>query len=235
MKMTNQILPNTQKIRIAIADDEVLFRKGLMGLFAETADFEFILEVSDGQELLAHLEVMTDLPDVLLLDLNMPNLDGIETSKILKKTYPSLKFIILSTYFSKAFIINMIEMGAAAYLPKNTLPDEVETTIREVKKNGFSFNKTVMEVVRENLIHKTRPKLNNPFGVSLTGREQEVLQLICEQQTTPEIAEQLFISPRTVEGHRNNLLQKLGCRNVAGLVIYALEKDLVEVKTNWFQ
>lgn len=228
--MTN----NSPNIRIALADDETLFRKGMMMLFEDIPDFETSMEASDGQDLLNQLAACTDLPDVLLLDLNMPNLDGIQAAKILKEQYPDLKFIILSTYFSKAFIINMIEIGAAAYLPKNSLPEDVESTIRDVYKNGFSFNQAVMEVIRENMVNKTRPKLKNPFGISLTTRETEVLQLICEEHTTPEIAEKLFISPRTVDGHRNHLLQKLGCRNVAGLVIYAIEQQLVKISPSSF-
>lgn len=228
--MDNNALQTIQPpIRIAIADDETLFRKGFILLFEDNPNFEVVLEATDGQNLLNQLEGKTDLFDVLLLDLNMPNLDGIQTAKILKEKYPEMHFIILSTYFSKSFIVNMIEIGAASYLPKNSLPKDVKSTIREVHKNGFSFSKEVMEIIRENMVNKTRPKLNNPFSISLTNREKEILQLICEEYTTPEIAKKLFISPRTVDGHRNNLLQKLNCRNVAGLVIYAIQQQMVKI------
>lgn len=220
--------------RLVLADDEALFRKGMRSLLEDLDDFEILFEAEDGQDLLNKLEGIEELPDVLLLDLKMPNLNGIETTKILREKYPNLKIIVLSTYFSKVFIIKMIELGAASYLPKNSMPEEVISTIKEVASKGFSFNQAVLEVIRENTIQKTKPKLDNPFGISLTNREKEVLQLICEENTTAEIGKKLFISPRTVEGHRNNLLQKLGCRNVAGLVIHAVQQQLVKLNSDRF-
>lgn len=221
-------------INIAITDDEALFRKGIAALVEDFTGIQVILEAGNGKELLTLLESTEQRPDILLLDLNMPELNGIQTAKILHKDYPSIKIIILSTYFSKAFIINMIEIGAASYLPKNALPEEVEQTIQEVAKKGFSYNDAVMGVIRENMMQKTRPKIKTPFKIDLTNREQEVLQLICEQYTTAEIGKKLFISTRTVEGHRNNLLQKLGCRNTAGLVVFAIQHQLVQINPDTF-
>jgi len=224
-------------IKIAIADDEALFRKGMAMLLGEAEDLHIIAEAGDGKELLENLAKAEILPDILLLDMKMPNLNGIEAAKIIREKYSSIRIIVLSTYFSKAFIINMIEIGAASYLPKNTTPEEVESTIREVMTKGFSYNQQVLEVIRDNMIQKTKPKLNTPFGIDLTTREKEVLQLICEENTTSEIAEKLFISPRTVDGHRNNLLSKLGCKNVAGLVVFAIQHELVTInpETFWFR
>jgi DNA-binding NarL/FixJ family response regulator len=124
----------------------------------------------------------------------------------------------------------MLELGAAAYLPKNATPELMQTTVREVFEKGFSYSDEVMSIIRENIVKPTRQKLRKSFQPNLTDREKEVLQLICEEQTTPEIAEKLFISTRTVEGHRNNLLSKLQCRNTAGLVVVALQEGLVDVK-----
>lgn len=221
-------------IHLAITDDEALFRKGMRALIEDFENISVILEAGNGKELLAQLEDIEELPDILLLDLNMPELNGIDTAKILHKNYPSLKIIILSTYFSKAFVINMIEIGAASYLPKNALPEEVEQTIQEVAAKGFSYNDAVMGIIRENMMQKTRPKIRTPFKIHLTSREQEVLQLICEQYTTTEIAEKLFISSRTVDGHRNNLLEKLNCRNTAGLVVFAIQQQLVQISPDTF-
>lgn len=221
-------------IHLAIADDEALFRKGMTALIEDFKGIQVLLEASNGRELLEKLEVADQIPHVLLLDLNMPELNGIETAKILHKDYPDIKIIVLSTYFSKAFVINMIEIGAASYLPKNALPEEVEQTIQEVMQKGFSYNDAVMGIIRENMMQKTRPKIKTPFQISLTNREQEVLQLICEQYTTSEIAKKLFISTRTVEGHRNNLLQKLGCKNTAGLVVFAIQYQLVQISPDTF-
>ncbi|MEO1448313.1 MAG: response regulator transcription factor [Bacteroidota bacterium] len=218
--------------RIALTDDETLFRKGMRILIEGFEDMEVVMEAGNGRELLDQLATADPLPDIALLDLNMPELNGVETAKALQKQFPALKVIILSTYFSKKFIINMIELGASGYLPKNSLPEEVERTLREVADKGFSYGDEVMTVIRENLVKKERPKPT--FAPQLTEREKEVLQLICEQHTAAEIADKLFISRRTVDGHRNNLLQKLGCRNTAGLVVYALQHQLVNIAPDQF-
>ncbi len=224
-------------IHLALADDEALFRKGMKLLLEDYKGISVVLEAQDGEQLLQLLNQASVLPDVLLLDMKMPNLNGVDTAKALQKRFPSIKIIVLSTYFSKAFIVNMIELGAGAYLPKNATPDEVAATIREVYNNGFSYNQAVLEVIRDNMMQKNKPKMPLSFGVEVTSREKEILQLICEEYTTGEIAEKLFISPRTVDGHRNNLLEKLGCKNVAGLVVYAIQHQLVKInpETFWFK
>ena len=224
-------------IHLALADDEALFRKGMKLLLEDYEGISVVLEAQDGEQLLQQLRQAPTLPDVLLLDMKMPNLNGVETAKVLQENFSSIKIIVLSTYFSKAFIVNMIELGAGAYLPKNATPDEVVATIREVYNNGFSYNQAVLEVIRDNMLQKSKPKMPLSFGVDITSREKEILQLICEEYTTGEIAEKLFISPRTVDGHRNNLLEKLGCKNVAGLVVYAIQHQLVKInpETFWFK
>lgn len=216
-------------MKIAIADDEALFRKGITRLF-EDFGATLAFEASSGQDLLDQLEATEILPDILLLDLNMPEINGIDAAKTIQQLYPELKFIVLSTYYTKVFILNMIELGASAYLAKNASPAEMEETIKQVAQKGFYYDQKVMEVIRENVLTKSRPQFKTPFGVTLSKREKEVLQLICEEMTTQEIASKLFISPRTVDGHRNNLLQKLDCRNTAGLVIIALQEQLVDIK-----
>ena len=220
-------------ILLAIADDEALFRKGLSLLLEEEADIQVIIQAVNGQELIDTLKSSPAQPNVLLLDLKMPVLDGIETAKILKKDFPNINFIVLSTHFSKAFIVNMIELGASSYLPKNSEPTEVIETIKAVHEKGFFYNNQVMAVLRDFMLNKKLPKTEPTTLEPITRREQEILQLICEQYTSSEIAEKLFISRRTVEGHRNNLLLKLGCRNVAGLVAFAYQHDLVEISGKW--
>jgi DNA-binding NarL/FixJ family response regulator len=214
-------------ITLALADDEALFRKGMRSLIEDFGTIQVVLEAENGQDLLDQLATTSPLPDVLLLDLNMPVLNGIEAAKIIRQTYPDLKVIVLSTYYDKAFISNMIEIGASAYLAKNTQPEIVERTIREVVDKGFYYSQEVLEVIRANMLNKGKSKKQLPFDVRLSSRELEILELICNQYTTPEISKQLFISTRTVEGHRNNLMSKLNCRNAAGLVVFALQHDLV--------
>lgn len=214
-------------VKIAIADDEILFRKGMKLILNSYDGLNVSLEAENGLDLLEQLKTVESIPDVLLLDLKMPEMNGVEVAKIIRVDYPQLKIIVLSTHFSRAFVINMVELSAVAYLPKNSQPQEVVDTIFSVHTKGFHYNDEVLSIIRENLISKSKPKIE--FSLQLSNREQEVLQLICEQYTASEIADKLFISPRTVDGHRNNLLLKLDCKNVAGLVVFALQHKIVEI------
>jgi DNA-binding NarL/FixJ family response regulator len=226
---TNKLF-NMEIITIAIADDESLFRKGMKLILNSYEDLEIILEAEDGEDLIQKLRAADNFPKILLLDLKMPKMNGIEAAKIIREEFPELKIIVLSTHFSRAFIINMIELGAASYLPKNSEPEEVVETIRAISLKGFHYSIQVLRIIRENMVSKNKPKALFPF--ELTTREKEILKLICEQYTTPEIGKKLFISPRTVDGHRNNLLSKLNCKNVAGLVVFALQNQVVDISGN---
>ena len=218
-----------KKINVAIADDEALFRKGLRLLIEDFMEIEVILEAENGQELIQKLNRTTTLPDVLLLDMKMPKLDGIETTKYLQRQYPSVKVIVLSTHFKKSFVLHMIELGAASYLPKNTAPTEFERAMIEVVDQGFYYTNEVMAIVREDMISKNRIRSKISMNNQISSRELEILELICNQYTTSEIAGKLYISPRTVDGHRNNLLSKLSCKNTAGLVAYAMQNEIVTI------
>ena len=210
-------------IKLAIADDETLFRQGLAMVLSREANINIDIQAENGNDLLKQLE-KNELPEVILMDLKMPDLNGVETTKMVRKLYPEIKIIALTSYYSKPFILNMIEQGAVAYLAKNAAPQEVIHTINEVAIKGFYYDKNVMSILEEvSLKSKHNSKKNDDF---LTRREREVLKQICEQKTTTEIADTLFISPRTVEGHRNNLLLKTGSKNIAGLVIYAIENQI---------
>lgn len=213
-------------IQIAIADDEALFRRGMRLILEDYDDLRVQFEAENGEDLLAKIRAATDPPDVLLLDLKMPVMSGIEAAKIIREQFPSIQIVILSSHVSKPFILNMIEIGAASYLGKNAHPEEVVETVRQVRERGFYYNAMVMEVIRDSMGGKVPPK---PEEQELTAREREVLQLICEELTTQEIGEKLYISARTAEGHRNNLLSKLNCRNAAGLVVYAIQHGLVDL------
>jgi len=219
------------KVNLALADDEALFRRGMRLILEDYEDISVMLEAENGVDLLAKIQASPDLPDVLLLDLKMPVMGGVEAAKIIREQFPSILIIVLSSHVNPSFILNMIEIGAASYLGKNAHPNEVADTIRAVRDKGFFYNAEVMVVIRDSMNGKPIPKSNiyNNFEVELTKREVEILQLICEELTAQEIAEKLYLSIRTVEGHRNNMLSKLGCRNTAGLVVYALQQGLVNI------
>ncbi|OIQ30013.1 MAG: DNA-binding response regulator [Bacteroidetes bacterium MedPE-SWsnd-G2] len=221
---------NTDKIRIALADDELLFRQGLISLLKRDDDLEIVFDAENGQDLIDKLRTTQDPPEIIITDLKMPELNGVEATKIIRKEFPNTKIIALTSYFSKPFIVNMISIGAVAYLAKNSTPSLMITTIKEVYKKGFFYDAQVLKFIHEGLLNPEDKNKKSSFDDSyFTKREKEVLGLICKQFTTNEIADKLFISPRTVEGHRNNLLAKTDSKNVAGLVIYALQHKLVSL------
>lgn len=213
-------------INVAIADDQVLFRKGMVSLINSFYDINVKLEAGSGQELIDHLE--DDSIDLVLLDISMPGMNGLETLANLKINYPGIKVIIVSAHDEEKYVIKMIDLGANAYLIKNAEPDEVENAIRTVVSNDFYFNKRTLEAMKNGYKYK-KEKIILSSTELLTNREKEILQLLCKEQTTPEIASSLFISERTVEGHRQNLLTKTGCRNTAGLVIFAIKEGLFNI------
>jgi DNA-binding NarL/FixJ family response regulator len=218
-----------KRIKIVLVDDEILFRKGISFLLDREKNIEIIQEASNGLELIAFLNESSSHPDIIVMDLKMPLLNGIEATKIINKEYPQIKIIALTSYDSPSFIANMIDVGAVSYLVKNTTPKKLLNTINEVAVKGFYYNEKVLKVIHETVSAAKNNKsiLDSNY---LTSRETEVLQLICEQKTTAEIGEILFISPRTVEGHRNNLLLKTESRNSAGLVVYGIQNEIVVIE-----
>ena len=215
-------------INVVIADDEELFRVGILHILSRDSEINIMYEASNGKELLDFLAGCDPLPDIVVTDIKMPELNGVEATKILNQTYPEIGIVALTTYNTKSFIKNMIDVGASAYLVKNSSPDKVLHTIKQVFYKGFHYDNQVMDILNEAGASKKKAADKSVFDEDfLTPREREVLELICRQHTTHEIAEKLFISPRTVEVHRKNLLEKTGVKNIAGLVIFAINNDLV--------
>lgn len=212
-------------IKIALVDDEVLFRKGIAFLLQREDNIEILFEASNGEELISQLSENEIKPDIIIMDLKMPILNGVEATKIIRKSFPDIKIIALTSYDSKSFIANMIQVGAVAYLIKNTTPKDLIKTINEVFLKGFYYNENVLKTIQDTIVSSKNVKGNLETSF-LSPREIEILQLICLQKTTSEIAEHLYLSPRTVEGHRNNLLLKTESRNIAGLVVYAIQNEI---------
>lgn len=218
----------SQKINLVLVDDEILFRKGLSFILGRESNLNILHEASNGQELIDFLRNTQELPDIIITDLKMPVVNGVEATKIIHKEFPQVKIIALTSYDSKSFIANMIDVGAVSYIIKNASPTDLILTINEVYSKGFYYSDYVLKVIKEVVVsgNKIKSSLDKSF---LSEREIDVLQLICMQKNATEIGEILFISPRTVEGHRNNLLLKTDSRNVAGLVVYALQNELVKL------
>jgi len=218
-------MPN---LTLALADDEALFLKGLTVILGNQDFIDILFTASDGEKLLQLLQ-QNEVPEMVLLDLRMKGLDGTETTVRLKELYPDLKIIILSSHYSEAFLGYMMRLGVNAFLPKNIDPDELIEVMKKVHEKGLYFTDSQLKNLHQQLSSGKKAESPNwSVDAELTRREKEVLQLVCEQYTNAEIAEKLFISIRTVEGHRNNLLLKTGAKNTVGLVLYALFHQLVD-------
>lgn len=219
----------SKTIKIILVDDEILFRKGISFLLEKEKNIKVVFEASDGSELISFLKESSIHPDIIIMDLKMPILNGVEATKLIRNEFPKIKIIALTSYNSKSFVANMISVGAVSYLVKNATPQELLLTINEVAAKGFYYDEFVMKNIQDNtcVSKNIKSHLDNNF---LTSRELEILKLICEQKNTVEIAEKLFISPRTVEGHRNNLLLKTESKNIAGLVVYAIQNEITLIQ-----
>lgn len=213
-------------IKYAIADDHKLFRRGVIAALEDMPALKLVLEAENGRDLLNNLNKAK--PDIILLDLKMPEMDGIETTIEIRKHDSDVKIIVITMLDDEKYVIHLMEIGANGYLLKNAEPEEIKEAILAAYENGYYFNDFVNKALLRKLVHKTqlRPVFNN--NIELTSRELEVLKLICQEQTANEISKLIFLSPRTVEGIRTKLLEKIGVKNTAGLVMYAVKNRIVE-------
>jgi len=214
------------KIKIAIADDYKIYRDGLKVGLSVDENLLVISEADNGDDLMKELE--KEIPDVVLMDLKMPIMDGMEATKLVRKNYPSVKVLVVSMYEDEKFIIHMMENGANGYLLKNAEPDEIRRSIYAVYENGYYFNDVVNKALLKKLVLKNNLKPSFNQNVELTERELQVLKLICEEKTAAEIGKEIFLSPRSVEGIRQRLIEKVGVRNTAGLVMFAAKNGMVD-------
>lgn len=213
---------------VYVTDDQTLFRKGMSRLVKTFKKVGKVEEASNGKEVLDLVKKET--PHAILMDLEMPVMDGIEATEKILARYPSVKIIILSMHDSFQHIYYLMELGAHAFLLKNAEPEEVEAAIESVIENDFYQNELVIEALRKGAMKKKMAESRPTFGttVSLTEREKEILLLICQEMTMKVISERLNLSERTVQNHRANIIDKLGVKNTVGLVRYAFENGLIQ-------
>lgn len=217
-------------IKIVLVDDEILFRKGIYFLLDREPNIQVLFEANDGEELIHFLKNTAIFPDIILMDLKMPVLNGVETTKIIRNEFPKINIIALTSYNTETFIKNMIEIGASSYLVKNATPTEMIDTIIKVAERGFYYNEIVLDIINSEIKNNRLSFEDSCEDYNLSTREREVLKLICEQNSAVEIAEKLSISARTVDGHRNNLLFKTESKNIAGLVLFAIQHKIFLLK-----
>lgn len=212
-------------IQYMIADDHKIFRKGVVFSLSDYPELELVGEAENGKQIIELLEDVK--PDVILMDLKMPEMDGIEATQYIHEHFPGVRVLILSMFDDEKFIVHLMENGAAGYLLKNSEPDEIKNAITGAVMNGYYFTDLVNRAMLKKIVtHKQfKPTFKNE--IQLTDRELEVLHLICEEHTAPEIAKMVYLSPRTVEGIRGKLIEKIGVKNTAGLVMYAVRNGLI--------
>ena len=210
-------------IRYIIADDHTVFRQGLRMVLNDDPQLQLLTEAKDGEQLLDRLKFHE--PDVILLDLKMPGMDGIEATRLIREKYPEVKILILTMHDDEQLILHLLEAGANGYLIKNADAEEIKLALHACAESGYYFSDYVSTLMLKSLKNKTAPKYKS--GISLNDREKEVLQLICEGLTAVEIGKKIFLSHRTVEGIKASLLDKTGARNTAGLIMYPVKQGIV--------
>lgn len=212
--------------KIVVVDDHTLFRNGLRTLLDATEGFTVIGEASNGEEFLAMLPTIE--PDVVLLDIEMPRMNGIVAAEEALKRYPGLKIITLSMYGDEDYYFKMVSFGVKGFILKNSEIKEVVTAIETVVDGGSYFSQELLFNLVSNL-KSTPSSIPEDSPEELSQRESEILLHICRGESNSEIADSLFISKRTVDKHRSNILAKTGCKNTANLVVYAIKNNLVEI------
>ncbi len=216
---------SSRKINIAVVDDQQLFRQGMISLLREFKDLNIMFEAGNGEELMEKLKAQPH-PEVILLDIEMPEMDGLEATAQLKLKHPEIKVIILTMHDEEEMIIHLIEAGAHGFLPKNEDIEHVVDAIYAVHENGYYFNDKISRAMVNGLV--SSKKIHPHFrATELSKRELEVLELICKEYTSSEIGEKVGLSARTVDNHRLNILKKIGARNTVGMVMYAMKKGLI--------
>lgn len=216
---------NTNYIKVGIVDDDSLFVQLLTSYISQNKTIKVVNTWSGGHDFFKDMRVV-DL-DILILDLKMADGNGMDVLERLKQHEQEIKTIVLSSYYRKSFTGQMLQLGVHAFFPKDIEPEVLLNAVETVFHQGHYFSEDQISVLRNQLSNKL-PKFHESSKDSLTSREIDVLKLLCQQLSTKEIAEKLFVSPRTIETHKSNLLIKTGVKNTAGLVIYAIQNNVVD-------
>lgn len=215
-----------QQIKVAIADDHKIFRDGIKMALKDRDYLKILWEAEDGKDLMHKLEIKQ--PDVLLMDLRMPELDGMNAISLIRKEFEAVKIIVLTMYDDQEMITKMMEMGANAYLTKTTDPDEIYQAIITCMNDDFYFNDLVNKAVLLKLQHKKSVRQFYPNPVKFSEKELRILKCIAEDKTTEEISQVVFLSPRTIETIRQKMKEKVGAKTIAGLMMYATRNKLID-------
>jgi len=218
----------TNKIKILIVDDHQIVRDGLISLLNDVEDIDIVGETSGFINLLEMLNQRK--PDVVVLDISMPEKSGVEIAEIISQEFPDIKVLMLSMYINEDFITSALKAGAKGYLPKNTTKAELLDAIRHVNRNEEYFSKPIADIIMKSYVKRIKAEDEiPPKDNSLTTREIEILGLFVKGLSNAEIANKLFISVRTVESHKNHIMQKMGFKSTVELVKYAIKNNIVKL------
>jgi DNA-binding NarL/FixJ family response regulator len=213
---------------VSVVDDHTMFRKGLIQLLGIFPEYKVLFEAGNGKDFIANLKPHS-LPDIVLLDIAMPEMDGYETMRWLHSNYPEIKTLALSSMDSELSIIRMIKEGARGYILKDSDTNELKLALKELMENGYYYN----EIVSKKLVRSVNSFIHNKRGDSLllkfSDREMKFLKLACSEKTYKQIASEMFLSERTIDGYRESLFKKLNVNTRVGLVIYAIKNSLVQL------
>lgn len=213
-------------IKVAIADDHHLVAKAISGLIQKLDDYDVIYEVENGKELIRNFNLGM-VPDVVLLDINMPEMDGYETALWLKNNYPAVKVLALSMYDKEEAIVTMLRNGARGYLLKGCRPSELKDAFDSIMTKGFYYTEYITDRLVKSL---NLEKANNPVEqLGLNGRELQFVEYACSEYTYHEIADRMCVSPRTVDGYREQVFIKMGVKSRVGIVLEAIKLGLVKI------
>ena len=214
------------QINILLVDDHNIVKQGLRAILESESNITIVDEASDGKDAIQKLET-NELIDFVIIDINMPVMNGIDATEIITKKFPNIKVLALTMLNEEYHIRKMLKAGADGYILKNSSKDELLSAVTAISKGEHYFSKEATNIIMMDMVQGA-PSIDEPQveKVYLTGREKDILKLIAQEFTNAEIAGKLFISVRTVDAHRRNLLQKIGARNTAGLVVYAIEHKL---------
>jgi DNA-binding NarL/FixJ family response regulator len=213
-------------IKVFLADDHKIFRQGLHELIAEQQDMTIVGEAEDGRDALAQIVKLR--PDVVVMDIGMPALNGIETTRRIKQDIPKTHVIALSMHPDEKYVVEMLRAGATGYLCKTCEADELVKAIRTVASGQTHLNPAITGHLVDNYVRNITPAPVSAFS-RLTEREREILQLLAEEKSIKEIASELHLSIKTIHSHRENVMQKLDVQTMAGLIKYALREGLVDL------
>lgn len=211
-------------IKIHIVEDHLIFRHGLKVILSEIPNVEVVAESSNGREFLAQLSLQ--VPDIVFMDIKMPEMDGIKATEEALRKYPDLKIIILSMFGEEEYIQRMIQLGISGFILKNSDKSVIEKAIQQVSTGSHYFSNEIMTVLARSIYKSSREKSTRE-EIDISERELELLQNLSQGLSNKEIADRMFISPRTVEGYKSKLMQKTGLNNSLNLILWAIKNNIV--------